>query len=129
VAKIQFENIDLGPLPIGEVNKCLGLELKSGNVRFSGIAQFHAFERHPNDFELCLQHIQRITLEPNFIGRGPNQVDGFELIGKVPNHDKHILVAVKCRINSDGFYEVASTYRIDTYTVRRRLRKGFLIEV
>ena len=125
----KFQSINLGPLPVSKVNAYLGLNLIDGDVRFKSIAQAHAFERHPNDFELCLVHIQRIISQPDFIGRGPNQTEGFEMIGKVSDNDQHILVAVTLRLDNDGFYNVASTYRIDTYSVRRRIRKGFLSEL
>jgi hypothetical protein len=83
VRKVGFHAIQYGTLPIDKVRACLGIELVVGVLRFSEIAQTHAFERHPNDFDICLQHMERIIAEPDFIGRGPHQTDGFELIGDV----------------------------------------------
>jgi hypothetical protein len=126
VSKVGFSAIQYGPLPIDKVRACLGLELVVGVVRFSEVAQTHAFERHPNDFGICLQHLGRIISDPDFIGRGPNQTDGFELIGDVSEGNAIILVAIKLRPDKNGYYEIASTYRIDKQTIGRRIRKGFL---
>ena len=101
--QVKFSNINLGPLPVNKINKCLGLLLETGSVRFKAIAQIHAFERHSNYFDLCLQNIQRIVSQPDFIGRGPNQTEGFELIGRVLDDDWFILVAIKIRLDVDGF--------------------------
>ena len=82
---MNFSNIDLGPLPVNKINKCLGLLLETGSVRFKAIAQIHASERHSNDFDLCLQNIQRIVSQPDFIGRGQtklkalNRLEGFSM--------------------------------------------------
>jgi hypothetical protein len=39
-----------------------------------------------------------------------------------------VLVAIKIRRDAAGRHLVASTYRIDHGTLRRRLRRGFIVQ-
>ena len=117
--------LDLGPLPVSDINRILGLQLDAGAVHFSVRAQDHARRRHPNDFDLCRRHVGRIVARPDYIGRGPNQLDGFELIGDIAQDNVISLVAIKLQRDHSGRYIVANTYLIDRNTLDRRLRKGF----
>ena len=95
-------------------------------VHFSVRAQAHARDRHPAEFSECLGHIGRIIGAPDYVGQGPSQPDGFELVGQA-NYGWHIvLVAIKLRPDAQGRYIVASTYLIDRDKLERRVRKGFL---
>lgn len=123
---LRLVPLDLGPLPAQQINQILSLSLESGCVRFSTMAQQHAYERHPEDFALCLRHIAQIVAKPDFVGRGPHQSDGFELIGTIRQENAIILVAIKLRPDRAGRYIVASTYSIDRSKLERRLRKGFI---
>lgn len=116
----------MGHLPAEQINQILGLNLTASIVHFSLRAQQHAYERHPEDFALCLRHIAQIVAKPDFVGRGPHQSDGFELIGTIRQESAIILVAIKLRPDGAGRYIVASTYSIDRSKLERRLRKGFI---
>jgi len=116
--------IELGPLPIDEIYRAFGISLNVGLVHFSVRAQQHARERHPDDFDLCLAHIERVIAAPDYVGRKPEQTDGFEMIGE--SDHAIVLVAIKMRSDSAGRYIVASTYLIDRNSLERRLRKGFV---
>ena len=118
--------LDLGPLPVAKINSVLGLNLTAADAHFSIRAQSHAQMRHPGDFELCRQYVGRIVAKPDYIGRAPDQVDGFELIGEIPHEKAIILVAIKLRVDHAGRYIIASTYPIDRNKLDRRLRKGFV---
>ena len=118
--------LDAGPLPTAAIKAAIGLELAPGAVHFSSRAQEHAERGHAADFALCLKHLSRIVTAPDYIGQGPHQADGFELIGEAQAEGAVILVAVKLRPDRHGRYVVASTYTIDGNKLARRLRKGFL---
>lgn len=119
-------SLDLGRLPVSAIRAALGFELPPGDVHFSVRAQDHAEARHPGSLELCLRHIARIVAAPDYVGQGPRQKDGFELIGEARQEGTLILVAIKLRPDKEGRYLVASTYPISPDTLDRRLRKGFL---
>ncbi len=122
----QITSLDLGPLPAAKINDALGLELADAVVHFSARAQQHAHDRHPDDFDVCLRHIERVVATPDYIGQGPGQADGFELIGEAHQDQAIVLVAIKVRPDRSGRYIVASTYLIDRNKLERRVREGFL---
>ena len=127
---MTYTPLDLGPLPADAIKTALGLDLAPGPVRFSVRAQGHAETRHPGQLALCLRHVGPIVAAPDYIGRGPHQADGFELIGEAREEGEEgalILVAIKVRPDARGRYGVASTYTIGRDTLDRRLRKGFLV--
>lgn len=123
---IEIVALDLGPLPVRTINRILGLNLAAANVHFSVRAQRHSEMRHADDFKLCREYVGRIVSEPDYVGRAPNQTDGFELIGEIAGEQAIILVAIKLRMDKVGRYIVASTYPIDRNKLERRLRKGFV---
>ena len=124
--KPELTPLDLGPLPVAQINGLLGLNLPVADTHFSVKAQQHARDRHPSAFELCRQYVGQIVAKPDYIGRAPDQTDGFELIGEIPGEGAIILVAIKLRVDHMGRYIVASTYPIDRNKLERRLRKGFI---
>lgn len=119
--------LDLGPLPAWAIKAAIGLDLAPGLVHFSTRAQNHAEGRHPADFALCLRYVGQVVAAPDYIGQGPSQADGFELIGEAVAEGALILVAIKVRPDRRGRYFVASTYPIARATLENRLRKGFLV--
>lgn len=122
----RIKSLDLGPLPADKINGALGLNLAAAAVHFSVRAQQHAQDRHPDEFAICLRHIEWIITAPHYIGQGPGQADGFELIGEAHQDQAIVLVAIKLRPDAAGRYIVASTYVIDRNKLERRIRKGFL---
>lgn len=123
---MNLQLIDYGPLDTVRVSTLLGLNLANGNVVFSKSAQLHAIRRHPADFTVCISHLQRLISTPDFIGRGPKQRDGFEMVAEIPNENAIILVAIKLLADANGNYRIASTYLISRNSLERRLRKKFL---
>jgi hypothetical protein len=105
----------------------IGLDLPAGDVRFTARAQAHARERHPGDFEICLTHLPRIVRAPDYVGRAPQQADGFELIGEARQERSIILVAIKLERDREGRYIVASTYRLTRRALESRLLRGFVV--
>lgn len=126
---MTFVPLDAGPLPVVAIKAAIGLELAPGPVHFSSRAQAHAERGHAADFALCLKYLARIVTAPDYIGQGPHQADGFELIGEARAEGAVVLVAIKLRPDRRGRYVVASTYTIDRNKLARRLRKGFLARV
>ena len=126
---MRFEGFDVGPLPVAAIRNALQLELPAGAVHFSGRAQAHAWRGHPTDFELCLAAMAQVVAGPDYVGRGPHQRDGFELIGEAKLEAVLVLVAIKLRPDAHGRYLVASTYLIDRNKLARRLRKHFVSRV
>lgn len=116
----------LGQLPTAVINAALRLALPEGNVHFSIRAQQHARKKHPADFRVCLRHIQQIVATPSFVGRGPHQTEGFELVSEIQQGQAIVLVAIRMQPDASGQYGVASTYLIDRNKFERRVRKGFL---
>lgn len=123
------EALDLGPLAVATINDVLPLQLEAGRVHFSARAQEHAQRRHPQDFTLCLRHLPRIVRAPDYIGQGPDEADGFELVGEARSDRAIVLVAVKVQRDEQGRYIVASTYRISRRTLLGRLDKGRLARI
>lgn len=123
---MELVALDLGPLPVAKINAVLGASLTAADAHFSIRAQSHSRTRHPADFELCRRYVGQIVATPDYIGQAPGQIDGFELIGEVPQEGAIILVAIKLRVDRAGRYIVASTYPIDRNKLERRLRKGFI---
>lgn len=58
----------LGPLPVGMINKTLGLELDDGEAVVTPSHQVHAAKNHPQDYARCLPHVAAIIANPLYIG-------------------------------------------------------------
>jgi len=74
----------------------------------------------------CHAYMSQAVTAPTFIGRGPNQADGFEMVLEAANENHGVLVALTLRPTNDGLYYVKSCYPIDENAIERRLRKKFL---
>lgn len=119
--------LNLGPLPTSVIKHALGLELAAGSVHFTARAQANAQRRHPDELALCLRHAGRVVAHPDYIGQGPGQTEGFELIGEARRDEALVLIAIKLKADQQGRYRIASTYLIDRDKLERRVRKGFLV--
>lgn len=122
----RFQLLNLGPLPHERVSKLLNIPMPEGVVHCSAGAQFHAWRRHGVEFLACHAYMSQTVTAPTYIGRGPRQNDGFEMILEVANNGPRVLVAVLLRPSNAGVYQVTSCYPIDKNTISRRLRKRFL---
>jgi hypothetical protein len=63
-----FKKLDLGPLPVDTIARCLGVKLEPGNVVFYPEAQKHAFGK---DLErmACLDHLSDVVATPTHVGQ------------------------------------------------------------
>lgn len=127
--KPRFKLLNLGPLPHEDVGSVLRQPMPEGVVHCSVGAQIHAYKKHGEDFMVCHAYMSQVISAPDYIGRGPNQADGFEMILEAPNEGHGVLVAVLLRPSNDGIYGVKSCYPIDFASIDRRLRKNFLYPV
>lgn len=121
-----FRLLKLGVLPCKKVGEILKLPMSPGFVHCSVGAQMHAYRIHGPDFMICHAYLSQTVTAPTYIGKGPNQDEGFEMILDVPDQDLSVLVAILLRPSNDNIYSVKSCYPISEHTLERRLRKGFL---
>jgi hypothetical protein len=121
----KYVPLNVGPLPVATINMALGTALKPGAAHFSALAQEHADDRHPADFALCMGSITRIVRAPDYVGRGPNAADGFELVGVVNQGKSLVLIALKMEPDEDGRYIVASAYSIKQSRLDASVAKGY----
>lgn len=127
--KRKFHAVDIDGLPVGPIGKALGLDLDAAPLRFTRAAQKHAHDRHPNEFDLCLDNIERLVRNPLYAGEDFKNRDKFEIVSKVRASDDaqvFILVAITIEIQSDDCYHIASCYRLSEDTVNNRREKDRL---
>jgi hypothetical protein len=125
LADIEWRTIVLGPLPIMTVNRCLGLELRAGDVMFTADAQKHAFGKKPERYSICNEHCPAVISAPTHIGQQPGyESEGFDLV-KIVDDGPIILMGIGLHpTKKGGFYTVQSIYPIDRNTLQRRIRVG-----
>jgi hypothetical protein len=126
-----FKKLDLGPLPVDTIARCLGVKLAPGDVVFYPEAQRHAFGK---DLEriLCLPQLMDVIATPTHVGQQPDHKKGggFELVREVPGGGPVVLVALRLKpLKKRGVYAVRSCYAINRSTLMRRVRKGTTIAV
>ncbi len=118
--------LQFGPLPVAKINKALGLELDSANVRMTVAAQHHAAKKHPQDYPANLPLIGGIIGNALYV-RDDFRNDGkIELVGKPAGAPNWLLVAVTISLDADGYYNVASFYPISQKKVDERRQSGHL---
>lgn len=131
ITKPRFKSLVLGHLPHDDVARAIGVPVAPGIVRCSAGAQLHAYARHGEQFLVCHAYLAQTVTAPTYIGQGPSHRDrGFEMILDVAgpaDRSLNVLVAVGLRPVGLGVYGVYSCYPIDSASISRRLRKGFLI--
>jgi len=114
----------IGNLPYQAINKALSLNLQHDTVYLSEKAIHHIWERHPNDYHVCMEAIEVIVSTPDFTGQSPLHPDNFILIKQV--QELMLLAAISVLPDEHGDYPVQSSYTIDNNALHHRLRKGFL---
>lgn len=125
----KYKPIDCGPLAVGLINDAMNWRLVPGRVHFSASAQEHAEDRHPEDFKLCVQHLDEIIRAPAWVGQGPKDRDGFVMVRRIRSAKAVLLVAIKLKPDAMGRYILASTYRVAQHDVDVRVAKGYLLPV
>ncbi|WP_365829715.1 hypothetical protein [Brevundimonas sp.] len=118
--------LNLGPLPVDEINRTLGHDLDPGDVIFSSAAQTHAARRHPEDFPRCLPHVGGVVSNPDFLGDDLKN-DGIELVARIPALGGGLLVALLVEPDANGNYNVLSCYPVGNAKIENRRQNGRLI--
>jgi hypothetical protein len=120
----MWTTLNMGPLPVGLVQRCLGIELPPGLVEFSAHAQEHAFTKEPAREPVCRPHLLDVVARPTHIGQEPGYVgDAFYLVRQVPGNGPIVLVAIGLKPLRSRMYGVRSTYPLDLGTLQRRIRR------
>ncbi len=108
----SYPALDLGPLPVAQINAVLGTELQPGNARISRRAHQHMAEDHPDDYPVCLSALLSVIASPTFIGQDPKHSRNFVLVKRVGLADgRAVLVAVGLKPEA-GTYSVRASYLI-----------------
>lgn len=118
--------LNLGPLPVEQINRTLGHDLEPGDVIFSSGAQRHAAKSHPEDFPKCLPHVGGVVSSPDYLGDDFKN-DGIELVSRIPALGGGLLVALLVEPDANGNYSVLSCYPIGSTKIENRRQKGRLI--
>lgn len=111
-------------LPFAAINAALSLRLEHGKVHISRQTLRHIYERHPNDYAICVSAVEGIIKNPEFIGQAPHHRENFEVISQV--NDVNILIAISSIPDARGDYPIMSSYIIPEGTFQRSLRKGYI---
>jgi hypothetical protein len=125
VAKKKYKDVDLGPMPVDDINRTLGLELEPGEVVFSAASQRHAESRHEDDFARCLAFVAFAVKEPVYIGDDLRNGGKIELVRRMSTKEG-LLVALTIAQDENRRYHVCSMYPISQSTIDKRRAKGFL---
>ena len=125
----RYPALDLGPLPVGLINRTLGTDLSPGRVRLSPRAHRHIAEDHPNDYATCMAELPGAIAAPTYIGQAPHHAENIELVKRVRGvQGWMVLVAVSLEADKHGEYRVRSAYLIREAAVQeRRVRRRLLV--
>jgi hypothetical protein len=125
--KSKHRELEIGPLPVDQINAATGLELVPGIVVLTRGAQVHAERRHPADFPRCLPHIATVIRGALYVGESIDHVGKCELVGRVQQIGSWLLVAVLVsECDQKGRYRIHSFYPISDESVEARKRRGVL---
>ena len=124
----RYPALDLGPLPAGLINRTLGTELDSGQVRLSPRAHRHIAEDHPDDYQTCIGALPGAIAAPTYIGQAPHHARNIELVKRVRGvQGWMVLVTVGLEPDRRGAYRVRSSYLVREATVEGRRLRGRLL--
>ncbi|WP_319413376.1 PBECR2 nuclease fold domain-containing protein [uncultured Cohaesibacter sp.] len=122
------EVIEIGELPIDKINRALDTELDPGMLVLTPGSARHVKKSHPDEYDQCLPHLQKVISDPSYIGDDFRNKGKFELVRPVQGFDgQSILVAVVTEPDEKGNYRVASFYPVSQAKVDKRRQKGTLI--
>ena len=126
LALTVYRALDLGPLPVGAINRTLGTELEPGQVWLSTKAHEHAATDHPDDYPACLPRLADAIASPAFVGQAPEHAGNFILIKRIPATEpgQSVLVAIGLERDRRGDYRVKSFYRITAERLNSFRTKG-----
>jgi hypothetical protein len=127
VLRNDWVDMALGPLPVGAILQCLGIELPPGEVMFYAHAQKHTFDGKP-ERHVCLPHLKATVAAPSYVGQQPDhKFKGFDLVYSCPE-GLIVLVAIGLKIRR-GVYPAKSTYPLKRDALLRRVRVGTTVQV
>ena len=113
-------------MPVDKINKALKLELDPGQVVFNDNHQVHVQRQRPDDYARLLPHVASIVANPMYVGDDLLNLDGIELVGKVQVLGGWVLVAIKCELDENGAYQLATFYPLSEAKIQGRREKGYL---
>ena len=120
---------DLGPCPVGHINKALDLDLEPGTAHFSERAQRHVAQKRPGDYNSYAAKIANVISNPIYVRDDFANADNIELIGYVGGDVEFLLVAIRKAADDNGNYGIASFYPVSRKKVDTRLEAGQLKRV
>jgi hypothetical protein len=121
----QWQDLALGPLPVGAIFECLGLKLLEGEVMFYAHAQRHTFKDKP-ERKICIPHLQRVIANPTHVGQQQGyEADSIDLVCAIPG-GPIVLAGISMRIKK-GLYPLKSVYPLRAITLKNRVDKGTTI--
>ena len=119
-------DLDLGNLPVDQINDALDLELEEGRVIFTTAAQIHAERNHPGDYPWVSPFVAQVVTSPLYIGDDFKNPGRIELVSRVPSRGAGVLVAVEVSPDRDGNYHICSAYPVSEKKIENRRQKGRL---
>lgn len=119
--------LHFGPLPVVQINLALQLELEAGDTVMSGRAQWHASQRHGEDYCRALPHVANVIAHPLYFGDDFRNKGKIEIVGRPQGWSEHLLVAVRIVQDTDGRYHITSIYPISASKVEARRAKNHLV--
>lgn len=127
--KAKRKGFRVGPLPADLINKALGTELETADVRVSKACHGHIADDHPEDYQVVMANIIDILRSPTYAGQDAHNPRGFYLVRRIelPVRDREfVLVAISLELSVHGTYNVKSAYTIKQQDVDSRRLKGAL---
>lgn len=123
-----YPGLTIGPLPVGRINRTLGLNLAPGLVTVSKAAHEHIAVDHPQEYADIMGALTGLIANPAFIGRDPKHPQNFYLVDALPTTvGAFALVAIAFKRSKGGTYKVASAYGIKATQFTSRVKSGRLM--
>jgi len=123
----DYPVLNLGPLPVDQINIAIGTELEPGDARLSRAAHRHMAEDHPADYPVCIASLPTAIPSPTYIGQDPSHAGNFVLVKRVGLLDgRAVLVAIGLERGRAGIYTIRTSYLIPQRTIDARRLAGRL---
>jgi hypothetical protein len=116
-------------LPVELINRTLQTDLAPGDAWLSTAAHQHFAEDHADDYVTCFPLLVQVIENPTWLGQAPEHSKNFELVTRIVNASRIVLVALCLEPNKYGNYNIASVYCIGQMDVEARRHARRLIPV
>lgn len=133
---MRLKAIKFGPFPHELVNDTLGTELDPGGVHCSVRALLHIQKDHAAEYSMIQANLERIIMDPTFIGQSPRHARNIEFIKRILVQEQGddgvvlrryvALAAVGLEPDEHGDYRVRSGYLVKEDDVTLWRSKGNL---